>query len=90
MVAREVSLRLGGLSTIAYGLCFAETAKGGRQGESALHSEFHYFATALRDAARQLNVAHQAWWDEVQAADERAVEKRPSAAQRVKRKGMLG
>jgi hypothetical protein len=77
MTAREVSCRLGGLSTIAYGLCFAETAKGGREGESALYSEFHYFATALKDASNQLKAAHQVWWDEVKAADERALTKGP-------------
>jgi hypothetical protein len=86
MVAKEVSYRLGGLSSIAYGLCFAETAKGGRQGESALHSELHYFATALKDAANQLKVARQVWWDEVKAADERAVAKRPPRRKGTKRR----
>ena len=64
MVAREASDRLGGLSTIAFGLCFAEMAKGGRHGESAMHSEYHYFAKALKDLANQLAAAHEAWWNE--------------------------
>ena len=86
MVAKEVSYRLGGLSTIAYGLCFAETARGGREGESALCSELHYFATALKDAANQLKVAHQVWWDDVKAADERATVERTPRRKGAKRR----
>jgi hypothetical protein len=69
MVAREASYRLGGLSTIAYGLSFAEMAKGGRCGESVLHSEYSYFATALKELANLLTAAHKAWWDEANDLD---------------------
>ena len=58
IVARGVSERLGGLSKIAYGLSFAEMVKSQRNGDSALRSEYSYFAGALRDMADQIGRAH--------------------------------
>jgi hypothetical protein len=83
MVVREMASRLGGLSTIASGLSFAEMAKRGCHAHDPLRSEYYYFAIVLKDAANLLEATHKAWWDATCDLDEPRSKATAKAAKRV-------
>ena len=77
VIAREVSERLAGLSTIFYALAFATMSKGGID-----HEQEVYFAVALKDLSAALATAHRDAWAAAVAADE------PSIARQTKRRAV--
>jgi len=69
MVVREVADRLGGLSTVAYGLAFAEMAKGSQRAPSPLRSEFYFIAQLAADLAGHLDLAYRTYRDAAEGED---------------------
>jgi hypothetical protein len=61
--------RLGGLSTICWGLAFAEIAKGGSRAEDGPTSIYSFLARTLADLSRGLSQAHRLYWDDVNAKE---------------------
>jgi hypothetical protein len=72
--------RLGGLSDVCWGLCFAEMAKGVRRPEDGSSSSYSFLARTLADLSRGLKEAHRLYWNEMRAQDEVALRKRGAAA----------
>jgi len=64
--------RLGGLSSICWGLAFAEIAKGASRAEHGPTSIYSFLARTLADLSRGLSQAHRLYWDDVNAKENAA------------------
>ena len=72
--------RLGGLSTICWGLCFAEMSKGGLKPQDGATSTYSFLARTLADMSRGLKQAHRLYWDDANAKDAAEPRTRRTAA----------